>query len=294
MRTEFRRRYFAITRPFFGHRSDEFHALLDAYDVIVSGSVALAFFSWADTWEPGDMDLYVGVDSYSRFIAALEGSQLAMLAVGVSPRTCSADYRGIKDVRRYVTSTGQHMDVIQSTTNNPAHPLLFFWSSVVVNFLTPRAAVCVFPRSTLSHEGFVTDLTNSPKLLEARDKYEDRGFSFTEVRSWRPIYQPDRGDVPLLSDRPVLIVPLFPEFSFHSLELPISSDARGCMLAPRAPAMLSGGKVYYSSSSLPCVDFHGSTQTRLRVLPCNLTVVRDRSDTIRPRKISVCITHLLF
>lgn len=252
--TEFRRRYIALLRWFFGTRAYDFHALLGTHGVIVSGSVALAFFCWTDTWEPGDMDLYVGDASFTAFIHDLEQNQLATSAIDIAPRPSPRHYRGMKDVRRYITATGQHLDVVRSATDNPAHPLLFFWSSIVVNFLTPQAAVCVFPSPTLAHKGFVTDLSNYPKLLEAQDKYKDRGFTFTEVQSWHPSSPSDSGDEHILSNTPALIIPFPSDPAEHFMELPVTCNSRGCVLAPLAQDITSTGTSIQRFSNVPRVD----------------------------------------
>ena len=35
----------------------------------------------------------------------------------------------------------QHLDIIQSTTDDAASPLLYFWSSLMVNFMAPGSAI---------------------------------------------------------------------------------------------------------------------------------------------------------
>ena len=246
-RTEFRRRYFVLFRSFFGTQAHDFHALLSSSNAIVSGSIALAYLSWTDPWEPGDMDLYVGNSEYGKFIDALERDDLASPAVHITPHEPTRYQDGIKDVRRYITSAGQHLDVIRSATDNPAHPLLFFWTSIVVNFLTADGAVCVFPSSTLSHNAFVSDLPQSPKLLDARKKYVDRGFTFTEVQSWRPTYQLSSEDQQLLSERPALVISLLTATAAYKTHSPVLCDARGCVLAPCPSNTISGGNNHYSS-----------------------------------------------
>nr|VWO95833.1 N/A [Ganoderma boninense] len=218
---ELRRRYFTTLRWFFSNRAEDFDHLLTTHRGIISGSTALAFLAWTDSWDPGDMDIYVPEGSYTEFVAALELSQLASLdhAFHLQPRSA---YTGIKCVRRYVAPTGKHLDVIQSSTANAMNPLLYFWTSVVCNILSPHGAICGFPSYTLNDRALVEDIPSSDKLTLARGKYEARGYEFTRVDSWGPSSDVDSNGNPVFSDHPIMVLDFRTVYRTGPLALPVT------------------------------------------------------------------------
>nr|VWO96377.1 Uncharacterized protein [Ganoderma boninense] len=183
--SELRTRRVALFRLFFLDRTRRFNGLLQFYQAIVSGSTALAFFAWPSSWQPGDLDIYVGDDKYDLFVLDLE-RQFPVILEFDMPHRPRGLYAGIKGVRRYLTSSGRRLDVIRSGSPNPASPLLFFWTSLVVNFITPHGAVCCYPNLTMSEGALVDNIIPSEKVVSAQAKYESRGFTFTVNGTWRP------------------------------------------------------------------------------------------------------------
>ena len=232
---ELRRRFAHILRRFFGDRSADFLHVLSVHGAIISGSTALAFLSSPDRWCPGDMDVYVGCDNYRQFLQALHDYRLAAFASDTGSRGSSSS-GGISAVRRYTTPTCERLDVIQSITPNPVHPLLYFWGSLVVNFLTPRGAVCAYPSHTLNHKAFATDISYSPKLLAAREKYESRGFEFHTVDSWRParLNAPEGSRV--FAVGPILYADFQSKWLTNSAPLPIVHAGKNWVLSPDLPS----------------------------------------------------------
>ncbi|PIL26239.1 hypothetical protein GSI_11995 [Ganoderma sinense ZZ0214-1] len=218
---ELRRRYFTVLRWFFQHRAREFHSLLEVHRGIISGSSALAFLAWTDSWDPGDMDVYVPENTYSQFVDALELSHLACLDEAFSSRRHPA-YYGIESVRRYVTPEGRHLDVIQSTTASAASPLLYFWTSVVVNILCPQGVVCAFPTHTLNDRALVADIEPTDKLTLARGKYEARGYEFTRVDSWGPSVDLDADGNRIFSDDAIMVLDFHTVWSTDHSRLPVT------------------------------------------------------------------------
>ncbi|PIL31866.1 hypothetical protein GSI_06570 [Ganoderma sinense ZZ0214-1] len=234
--SELHRRYFFLLRIFFGPHAPEFDNLLRIHSAIVSGSTALAFFSWTDSWRPGDMDVYVGDIAYAEFVHDLERRNLATLDTDFDYHTPTS-YHGISHVRRYVTTSGERLDVIQSRTANPVSPLLYFWSSVVVNFLSPSGAVCFFPKTTLEHGGFFTNVSSS-KLLAAKEKYESRGFRLTQVPTWRPARGTSTHGTEILTEKPILVHDFLSLLPGEPSVSQITRDGQAWALTlPSAPAV---------------------------------------------------------
>ncbi|KAI1787809.1 hypothetical protein LXA43DRAFT_857124, partial [Ganoderma leucocontextum] len=99
-------------------------------------------------WTPGDLDVYIGDADYDLFVANFKCHFPVVLDADMTGRH-PATYTGIKCVRRYTTLTGKRVEIIWSCTVNAISPLLYFWSSIVVNFMTPRGAVYGYPKHTL-------------------------------------------------------------------------------------------------------------------------------------------------
>ena len=145
---EFRIRLAMLLVPFFGHHVRHWNGLLRLHGAIMSGSVALALFLSPIDWVPGDLDVYIGDEAYFPFVTDLERTFPVVLEADMTRRHPGV-YTGIKRVRRYRTATGKRLEIIQSRSSSSMAPLLYFWSSLVMNFITPHGAVCAFPKHTL-------------------------------------------------------------------------------------------------------------------------------------------------
>ncbi|KAI0745599.1 hypothetical protein C8Q76DRAFT_789967 [Earliella scabrosa] len=60
----------------------------------------------------------------------------------------------------------------------PSIPLQFYWTSLLVNVVTPNECVCGYPSQTFSKEGALQLSTLTEKEEAAKAKYEDQGFRF--------------------------------------------------------------------------------------------------------------------
>ena len=217
---EFRIRLAMLLVPFFGNRIRHWNGLLRLHGAVVSGSVALALFLSPIDWVPGDLDVYVGDQAFLPFVTDLERLFPVVLEADMTRRHPGI-YTGIKRVRRYKTATGKRLEVIQSRSSSSVAPLLYFWSSLVMNFITPHRAVCAFPKHTLSRAGLITDANLHMKAQCAREKYKDRGISFIENETWRPGGGQQSEQGPVFSDGPLLIVDLRTVWSNKQRPLPI-------------------------------------------------------------------------
>ena len=203
--TTLRSRYLHLLRIFFDDDVLLFDALLDRHACIVSGSLALLFMLWTEPWEPGDLDVYVSGPSYSEFINSFELTFPFMTCTG-RPRRRDGKYNSTKilALRQYMSPDGKKIDIIQSVDPNPAAPLVQFWTSLVINFIAPHAAVCGYPKTTLQRQGLVTFSAMPTRTISAHAKYQRRGMTFNAVQRWGP---PLGDETPALfvEDRPLLL-----------------------------------------------------------------------------------------
>ena len=230
---EMRMRSIALLEVFVGDRVRHFNGLLRLHDAVVSGSLALALFLWPTDWMPGDMDIYIGDTSYLAFVADFERCFPVTLDADFTSRG-RPTYTGIKGVRRYLTATGQRFDLIRSKDASAVAPLLYFWSSAMVNFITPRGAVCGYPSLTLSAQGLVEAVTPNKKVLAARSKYEKRGVRFTDVDDWRPSSRSVPDGHRIFVEKALLVVDFRTVWSTGRTSLPINRERFGWVLNSKA------------------------------------------------------------
>ncbi|RDX52801.1 hypothetical protein OH76DRAFT_1323056, partial [Lentinus brumalis] len=143
--------------------------IMRTFGAIISGSTALRYFLDDDDWSPNDLDIYVANDNWDPLLASLTEADSLGLSLNppvlldprahptpkpVDPRTHASakDWRSVKTL---YTATGRKIDVIRSPANNSMTPLRFFWSTLVMNFLTPDACVCGYPSITFQRFGIL-------------------------------------------------------------------------------------------------------------------------------------------
>lgn len=86
--------------------------------------------------------------------------------------------RHSQKVKTFSTPSGRSVDVVRSPSNNPITPLRFFWSTTIMNFLTPDACVCGFPSATFNHAGVLKLGAMRERDAQAVRVYEGRGYTF--------------------------------------------------------------------------------------------------------------------
>ncbi len=137
---------------------------------------------------------------------------------------------GTRRVRAFRTPNNRRVHVICSLSNNPITPLRFYFSSLLMNFLTPDGCVCGFPTATLDRVGVLKGTRLSECEQAEFKKYRRRGFRFDTT----PLRQAlDMWDFVFFGERDVL----FTDFRFNVSEpqptLPIRRTVRGWVPNPR-------------------------------------------------------------
>ena len=158
---------------------DAFSDALRRHGAVISGSAALYYFVPCNTWRPNDMDLYVSYDQFPAFVNALENDPALQFqplppAAGYTPPTSiSLD---IAEIKKMTTPSQRVVDVIRSRRSTPISPLVQFWTSLLVNFITPDACVSTFPRMVFKGRGYVKEFGMTNRDQEAMRKYMARDF----------------------------------------------------------------------------------------------------------------------
>ena len=166
-----------------------FSDALRRHGAVISGSMALYYFIPCSTWYPNDMDIYVSYDEFPAFVNALENDPVLQFRPvsptggGTVPPSFSLD---IAEIRKLSTPSHRIVDVIRSRRSTPVSPLVQFWTSMLVNFLTPDACVATFPRMLFKGRGYVKEFGMSVRDTDAMNKYTARDFRPGEKFSFVP------------------------------------------------------------------------------------------------------------
>ncbi|KAI0709398.1 hypothetical protein C8Q76DRAFT_799407 [Earliella scabrosa] len=208
--TILRDRYRTCISPFVAN-IDAFNTLLRACGAVISGSVALQFFLPDDAWTPGDLDIYVADRMFDTFITAVMQDALNFHPLPRTSRTRrrrsgTPGLNGIRDVLRFRTSTGRSIDIVRSATNSPITPIRTFWTTLLMNFITPDACACGFPTATLARTGAFRGNPAFEKDALAKAKYDLRGFNFVGGRQSRYIADPSTWDFDYFGDINAMIL----------------------------------------------------------------------------------------
>ena len=211
---------------------DHFSDVLRACGGVISGSVALHYFLYDDTWSAGDLDIYLPDRMFDTFVAVVDndpkiGFQLLPNSDQPQRRSSTPGFRGIRDIYRFRTKTNLHVDVIRSSMNSPITPIHAFWSTLVMNFLTPDGCACGFPRGTLQRQGIIRGILRTDNDHAAVAKYEGRGFHLSGGPWSRSLSDPATWDVDYFGDTDALILTFRLRLDEHVPPLPVIHSKRG-------------------------------------------------------------------
>ncbi|KAJ3474297.1 hypothetical protein NLI96_g12537 [Meripilus lineatus] len=160
-----------------------FREMLDKTESAISGSFIVRFVEGDGDWWEGDMDIYVDIISLQMVLALLElEGYTVQLGRNDSPLYERAG-GCIHEVVKLTNSTRRRsIDVIVSSKKISIYPIVDFWGTHVMNFLT-GSAICVAYPDTLNKIGYVIPGRivdwKIPILL---GKYERRGYDFPELQ----------------------------------------------------------------------------------------------------------------
>ena len=230
-----------------------FSEALRRHGAVVSGSVALYYFIPCPGWFPNDLDIYVSYDEFPALVRTLEDDPalqfrtLPSLGGPQRPTSVSLD---IAEIRKLSTPSQRVVDVIRSRRSTPVSPLIQFWTSMLVNFVTPDACAAAFPRMMFNGRGFVREFGMSSRDQEAMRKYTSRDFrpgrAFAFVPElWGTWKDPSYWQKDCFSDRGALVVDFRSRVHDSMPLLPIRPSSAGWKLVVPYP----GSTLYRSRVS---------------------------------------------
>lgn len=191
-------------------------------------------------WSPGDLDLYVPDHCFDNFVAALtDPSGLNFTLSNDTPSrrkpTSPLSGRLVKQLNRYTTPTRLHVDVIRSPQHSPVTPLQGFWSTLVMNFLTPHGIACAFPDATMTGQAFVKSGPLSSRDHLAISKYIDRGFTIARDVWWSDEPDFDPGLLRYFGDQRTLVIDFRANVEDRQPSFPIVPTRKGWFITRPFP-----------------------------------------------------------
>lgn len=151
---------------------------------VISGSSLLPVLTDCD-FTPNDLDIYVPRLSESEMLAALE------LQGFVIHRTESSSYASIICIARvhWLTKVRHVINLVVVDSENAALAMLYFHSTIVMNFLSTNGLFCAYPDLTLNKMSIpnptMLDGFSRQRTLRCIEKYQERGIRYTDnLRGW--------------------------------------------------------------------------------------------------------------
>ncbi|TFY56410.1 hypothetical protein EVJ58_g7663 [Rhodofomes roseus] len=185
--------YQSLARPVMDKISNETHSLILSYlplsslvvwrqvnkyvDALVcnhlrdSYKLSLAFVDQAATFSSNDLDLYTTCDHHSKVVRFLvDDEHYAIYDIVDVPAPATppvynycGGIRNITRLRRQKEDTAECLvDVIQSVDESATTPLPYFWTTLLMNFVTADSVCCAYPSLTIRRRG----LFNPLRLLD--------------------------------------------------------------------------------------------------------------------------------
>lgn len=165
--------------------------LLRSTHSVVSGSTALHFILDSPrSWTASDCDLYVpfgASDTIQKYLRGRESYEDPRGRSGkpddyVKAIQNSRHNPSIHSVVHLYRSNGMKIDIIESTSTSALHPLAFFWSTHVTNYISADTLCVTYPSLTFNGRGCYVPITHAA-VDRALAKYEARGFRLTSFSS---------------------------------------------------------------------------------------------------------------
>ncbi|GJE85264.1 hypothetical protein PsYK624_013430 [Phanerochaete sordida] len=150
---------------------------------VVSGSAALKWLLRTTQWENGDVDFYCPFDTFPSFVRTLLNLPGVALLANITPDNWDNMYPLRHGFCNYVVLASKtwKIDILRSITISPTHPLPYFHSTPVMNFVGADSFCVAYPRLTLRNRAVLRSYALRDKDITAVAKYMGRGFDYRDT-----------------------------------------------------------------------------------------------------------------
>ncbi|KAG1722486.1 hypothetical protein EDB19DRAFT_1916662 [Suillus lakei] len=162
---------------------DDLVALLDRTGTVISGSSALSLVqAEAEAFVARDMDVYT-TESFEEIIVMHFKEKEGYIGVRDIMRQNHYDNSSIAKIFK-LEKGEKKVDIMVTHWSCALAPIIQFHTTCVMNYITARSLVCLYPRWTTMHEGFVNprlyvDGNTNLGTVDALMKYVRRGFKIS-------------------------------------------------------------------------------------------------------------------
>ncbi|PPQ81452.1 hypothetical protein CVT26_007745 [Gymnopilus dilepis] len=144
---------------------------------IISGSAALYVFH-PNAFTPGDVDFYVPHSTANRFICSLHDR--GFFDNSADDKKATYPSREIVAVSRFwKRGNARSINLIITQSVNPLAVVVQFHSTLLMNAITGRGVICLYPLLTLPGRSVM--MVDTPKARKCFAKYGRRGFRFQSI-----------------------------------------------------------------------------------------------------------------
>ncbi|KZV60654.1 hypothetical protein PENSPDRAFT_694077 [Peniophora sp. CONT] len=184
---EWRNRVYQYTSPFLD-RVSHFYDILGTVEGVVSGSTALAVIlsgSPRDGFieQSSDLDVYVPTESAHdvilHYLVRIEGYEIDHTTSSSSADDSGDSFRRIASLTkltRNVNGQLRSVDLIVGAGQCATESILWFWGTLVMNYISATSVVSIYPRTTLQGLFITHPTATDARLGQPISKYKRRHF----------------------------------------------------------------------------------------------------------------------
>ncbi|KAJ7429598.1 hypothetical protein B0H11DRAFT_1766922 [Mycena galericulata] len=142
-------------------------------DSVISGSSLVPILTGAD-FTPNDLHVYVPKAKESQMLLAIEGMGFT------NQRTEARTYSNITGIIRvhWLTKADHIINIVVVDGENALIAILYFHSTIVMNFLSTHGLFCIYPDLTLYRLSIFSNMTMLDNFT--REKHEDCFAKYTQ------------------------------------------------------------------------------------------------------------------
>lgn len=189
---EWRSRVYQCVRPFLVDASG-FFSLLGSFEGVVSGSTALSVLMLASRHEASspntsDLDVYVPTEVARDEIVRHLVASSEYVVDRSSPRFAESSWEGtpatvlsLTRLKRTRGPTISWVDVVVGAHQSALSPIVSFWGSLVMNYISATSVVSLYPTTTLNGQFFIRPNATAERVARPLQKYIDRRFTVATV-----------------------------------------------------------------------------------------------------------------
>lgn len=173
----------------FSHNPSQLLDAMRRCGAVISGSGALGWIDREAQWKANDLDIYCPYDTFPNFVSALLRSEGGVLYKHSIFRPSDTDqaYSFDAGISQRVIIIGPKckFDILRSPTVSALHPIPFFHSTVVMNFVGAQSLSVAYPKLTLNRRGIIHSRVTGERDIDCIAKYIGRGYEFrNEFKLW--------------------------------------------------------------------------------------------------------------